>query len=288
MLSKNQKKNTSLRSKIIYFTFMKIICLFTILILACTTSKPEGETTIQNRPPKGYIPTYALNYIDSIKQANKSFYEYKFYYDKKENAHVDILLINTRDPRKKIKMQRTWTTQNGEIGRGEIKYSQTRKKRDLAQWKMEQRRKDPVFEEIEKVIFQIATEYNYDWLKAYGIEVSYRNPNVKKGVCNDYANAVSDYLKEHEAVEHIEKWTGGNHAWNVIILKDGRKLYTDATWYQTQNIDNDNYVSTTIDKDPTNLTFDIEEFNSHGNAINISTGEILKTHFAWEDSKLAE
>jgi len=223
----------------------------------------------------------------------------KFFYDEEENGIAEVLIegeeriyhegrkttiVSTSD----WKPRRTMKGWNSYIGNREIEYSLTRKKIDEADQRMEQRRKDTVFTEIEKVVFQIAIEYKYDWEKAYGKEVKYRNPNTKRAICDGYANAVIEAFKSHPLVERVEKWTGGKHAWNVIILKDGRKIYCDATWYQGNGIDSEGYVIETISKTPMDLTFDIEEFNSLGGAIDVSTNEILKVHFAWEDAKLAK
>ena len=80
----------------------------------------------------------------------------------------------------------------------------------------------------------------------------------------------------------------GDHAWNVIILKDGRKLYCDATWYQGNSIDDEGYVVDIPAQNPVDLTFDIDEFNSLGGAINTATGKLLAVHFAWDDAKLRD
>jgi len=36
---------------------------------------------------------------------------------------------------------------------------------------------------------------------------------------------------------------------------------------------------------PVDLTFDIDEFNSLGGAINSATGKKMTVHFAWNDAK---
>jgi hypothetical protein len=241
--------------------------------------------------PKKYIPPYAVAYIDSIKQAHKSFEKSRFYYDKEENAVVEILMINTKDTRKKIKTGRIWKIENkSSFWNDERNYKHSRKKRDIAQWKIEQRRKDPTFAEIEKNVAHIATEYNYDYETFLGQPMKYRNTNTKRAICDGYANVVTETLSNHQFVDKAEKWTSetGKHAWNLIHLKDGRKLYIDATWYYKSTMDNEGYIVTIPEPNPTALTFDIEEFNSLGETIDTNTGEKVKTHFAWEDSKLAE
>jgi len=271
-----------------FFTF------FLISLFAC--SAPQKTT--EPEKPKKYVPSYAKEFAQEMKRKYPERYiGLKFYYDEEENGVAEVLIEGEEriyhEGRKTTivsvddwKPKQTWKKVGGVIGNGEIEYTLTRKRADEADQRMEQRRRDTVFAEIEKVIFQIATEYKYDYEKAYGREVKYRNPNTKKAVCDGYASAVIEAFKNNPLVEKVEKWTGGNHAWSVIILKDGRKIYCDATWYQRQGIDSEGYVIDAIYKTPMDLTFDVEEFNTLGGAIDESTGEILKVHFAWEDAKL--
>jgi len=41
------------------------------------------------------------------------------------------------------------------------------------------------------------------------------------------------------------------------------------------------------EQDPVNLTFDINEFNSLGGAVDNATGRLLAIHFAWPDARQA-
>jgi hypothetical protein len=98
-----------------------------------------------------------------------------------------------------------------------------------------------------------------------------------------------DYVPKYAVKEEwkYKKNLKGNHAWNVIILKNKqRKLYCDATWYQGNNIDDEGYVVDIPDKNPVNLTFNIDEFNSLGGAIDTATGKLLEVHFAWADARI--
>jgi len=126
--------------------------------------------------------------------------------------------------------------------------------------------------------------------KGQDIVVKYCNPNIKKAVCGGYSNAVAEAFENHPLVYKIENWSSkrGNHAWNVIILKDGRKLYCDATWYQGNSIDDEGYVVDIPAQNPVDLTFDIDEFNSLGGAINSATGKKIAVHFAWNNAKLRD
>jgi len=182
----------------------------------------------------------------------------------------------------------TWGNTKGKIGNGEIKYSLTRKLKDGAQHRMDLRRKDAMFVEIEKVVLQITKDYQYDFKSAYGISVKYRRPNIKKAVCGGYASAVVEAFNNHPLLDKVEEWSSekGNHAWDVLILKDGRKLYCDATWYQGNSIDERGYVVDIPIQNPVDLTFDLDEFNSLGGAIDKATGKLLAVHFAWGDAKV--
>ena len=179
-----------------------------------------------------------------------------------------------------------WGKVTGSIGNGLINYTLTKKKHDEIEYKMERRRKDSVFNQIEQVIFQIATDYNYNFAKV-GISAKHTDKNIKLEVCDGYSNVVIERLKNHPEVSKVEKWVSniGNHAWNLIHLKDGRRIYCDATWYDGSNIDKDGFVSNIPERDPVNLTFDIDEFNSLGGAIDVSTGKTLKIHHAWKDAE---
>jgi len=250
---------------ILYIQNMKkFFTLFLILLFACSAPQKTAEK-IEPEKPKKYFPPYTIEFTKAMKEKYQERYiGRKFYYDEEENGVIEVLIegeerIYHEGKKTKIvstddwKPRQTWGKIGGYIGNGEIEYSLTRKKADEADQRMEKRRKDTTFTEIEKIIFQIAAEYKYDYEKAYGKEVKYRNPNTKKATCNGYANAVVEAFKNHPLVEMVEKWVGGNHAWNVIILKDGRKIYCDATWYQRQGTDNEGYVIEAIYKTPMDL-----------------------------------
>ena len=260
-----------------------------------TYSKSESnEISI----PKDYVPKYAvkeaLQYKKEFLSKNSksaSDLQYRFFYDEKENACLEYT-VKPKDGyifEKPRWVGCTWSNINGFIGNREIKYTLTKKLADKAQYYMNERRKDFVFAEIEKVILQIARNYQYDFQSAYGISVKYRKPNIKKAVCGGYSDAVSEKLKNHSLVAKVESWSSaqGNHAWNVIILKNKqRRLYCDATWYQGNSIDDEGYVVDIPVQNPVNLTFNLDEFNSLGGAINKATRKLLEVHFAWADAKM--
>lgn len=247
--------------------------------------------------PDDYIPQYA---IDEAKRYTTDFLlknfksasdlQYQFLYNKEGNAYLEF----TVSPKSGYTWPTptwigfTWGNYKGSIGNGKINHILTKKLADEAQYRMDERRKEPIFREIEKLVLQVAGEYQYDFEKAYGIPVKYRNPNVKKAVCGGYSNAAKEKFETHPSVVKVENWASvsGNHEWNVLILKDRRKLYCDTTWYQGNSIDDEGYVVDIPARNPVNLTFDINEFNSLGGAINADTGKRLAVHFAWGDARL--
>jgi hypothetical protein len=248
--------------------------------------------------PKDYVPSYAVKKAWQFKKdfmlknaKAASDLQHRFFYDDKGNACLEYTVTPkagyTFD--EPIWVGTTWSYISGSIGNGKVKYILAKKLADKAQYYMDERRKDFVFREIEKEILQIAKDYQYDFQSAYGISVKYRKPNIKKAVCGGYSDAVAEKLKNHSLVAQVESWSSaqGNHAWNVIILKNKqRKLYCDSTWYQGNNIDSEGYVVDIPKQDPVNLTFDLDEFNSLGGAIDTATGKLIQVHFAWPDAKI--
>ena len=136
---------------------------------------------------------------------------------------------------------------------------------------------------IKKAVDQIVLETDYDYPQLFRTPAGTQwvfHPDVKyKSVCDGYANMVADRVSGIPGVEKVLKISSriGNHAWNEILLSDGRVLYCDATWYDTNSYNVDpktgNYI---IEHEPwyfpTMLTFDKELFSLGG------------THYAWGDA----
>jgi hypothetical protein len=232
----------------------------------------------------GYVLADAIAYRSDFLTKNSeaaSNLTFTFFY----NDDGDACLEATVTPKGGYTWEKgTWICQwwgggGGEIGLGDIKYSQTKKNADDAEFRIEERRTDPAFAEIERIVLQLADEYDYDYMGAYGIAVKYREPKGKKAYCDGYSDAVERAFARHPLVDHVEKYAGGNHAWNIVVLKDGRKIYTDVTWYDGNSIDDEGYVVHVPVRDPVNLTFDLAEFNSLGGAVDRATGRLVKAHF---------
>ena len=246
--------------------------------------------------PKNYTPQYAIEEAErhiklflAKNSESASDLLYRFFYNNEGEACLEYTVVakggyTWPNP---TWIGYTWGNSTGSIGNHEINYTKTKKKRDLADYRMEQRRRDPVFREIEKIVLQIATEYDYDFGSAYGTKVKYRSPNIKKSVCGGYSDAISTAFEGNQYVNYIEKWSSktGNHAWNVIVLKDGRRIYCDVTWYDGNSIDDEGYVVSIPVQNPVDLTFEVNEFIHLGGAINKATGKLLDVHFGWRDAK---
>lgn len=246
--------------------------------------------------PPNYIPQYAVEqaekekaiFLKNYSQAVTDF-RYRFFYNERGDACLEYSITPKQGFHWEFTtwLGYTWTGGGGTIGNNDIVYLLTRKLQDEKEYRIEKRREDPVFREIEKIVLQIATEHNYDFRGVYGIQVKYRARNVKIASCDGYSDAVIKAFAKHPHVASVEKWSSdiGEHAWNVIVLKDGRRLYCDATWYDGNSIDKEGYVVDIPVRDPVNLTFDINEFNTLGGAIDASTGRVLSVHHGWRDAK---
>jgi len=138
--------------------------------------------------------------------------------------------------------------------------------------------------EIKRVIDKLVLEMDYDYPKLFRLQGGARwvfHPDVKyKGVCDDYASHVVEKVSVIPGVNRVIKVSSriGNHAWNEIWLNDGRVLYCDATWYDTNGYRVDsatgNYIIDHVPHYlPTMLTFDRELFT------------LGRTHYAWGDAR---
>jgi hypothetical protein len=268
-----------------------------VFVAVVNYSRNDGFKLVRSpeAPQEVYIPQYALEEAERFKAdflnqnaAAASDLAYRFFYNEQGEACLEY----TVTPKgrytwsKPTWIGRTWGTIKGSIAKGNSNYTMTKQKKDEADYRMEERRKDRAFHEIEQEVLRIAVEYDYDFYAAYGTSVQYRNPNVKKAVCEGYAAAVARTLQNHRLARDVETWTSarGNHAWNVIVLQDRRKLYCDATWYDGNTVDDEGYVVHEPARNPVDLTFDMAEFNSLGGAVDTSSGRLLAVHFAWGDA----
>ncbi|GHV33204.1 hypothetical protein AGMMS4952_24840 [Spirochaetia bacterium] len=172
---------------------------------------------------------------------------------------------------------------------GDEFYWPTIRQQDLNKLAWLDRMEDPAFKSIEAVVYQIGLDFDYDWNNyagnTYGV-VTYENPTTTKAVCSGFTSETTTRLLANEYVDYIERWTGGNHAWNVIILKDGRRLYCDSTWYEGNRVRN-GVVPYGCAQEVSQLTFDADEFNSFGYST-APDGGYLKIHCDWPGATFIE
>jgi len=138
--------------------------------------------------------------------------------------------------------------------------------------------------EIKRVVDQLVLETDYDYSRLFKLPGGAQwvfHPDAKYlGLCDDYSDLVYDRVSGLPGVRAVYKVSSriGNHSWNEILLEDGRIIYLDATWYDTNGYHIDpksgNYI---VEHDPhympTMFTFDRELFSLGG------------THYEWEDAE---
>ena len=80
---------------------------------------------------------------------------------------------------------------------------------------------------------EVVPKLQYDWDAYYGGFFRKYQDSVQLGlgVCDVYADFVVQVLSGQGYT--VEKWSSsvGNHAWNHVIMPNGKTLYIDATWY---------------------------------------------------------
>jgi len=116
---------------------------------------------------------------------------------------------------------------------------------------------DPAFAEIINFAKQLCAEIEYDWANLSGYKGPViPTPGLRYAVCDGYANEVMEKIIELPSVQAVQKWTGPNHAWNVIKLIDGRTLYFDLTWFDNETInEKTGEIYQTDDYNWENITF---------------------------------
>ena len=142
---------------------------------------------------------------------------------------------------------------------GEYAYYRTLKfKYDYSVYSKNMIEKDPAFAEIINFAKQLCAEIEYDWASFSG----YRGARVKptpgqrRAVCDGYATEVMEKALKLSSVQAVQRWSGPNHAWNVLKLIDGRTLYFDLTWFDNEHINHETgEIYQTDDYDWENITF---------------------------------
>jgi len=134
----------------------------------------------------------------------------------------------------------------------------------VSQGKLNEMKKDPSLKKVYDILLSVAEDVDYDYNRV-GRRVTFVTPTPILGVCDDYSNLLIQRLRDANiaGVSDITKVSGQNHAW-VTLKYNGRLLYLDATWFDTNAIDSSGKVVHTPYKDPRNMTFDNDIFTNHG------------------------
>jgi len=126
---------------------------------------------------------------------------------------------------------------------------------------------------------EVVNKLKYDWDSFYNKKTrSYQDSiNAGIGVCDVYAQRVKEVLAGIGYT--AEKWSSskGNHAWNHVILPNGKIIYIDATWYDSayENHPTSRHYD---DYDPWYITYNKDVFE-HG------FNKTINMHGAWPDAK---
>jgi hypothetical protein len=127
----------------------------------------------------------------------------------------------------------------------------------------------------------VACAIDYDFKKAYGLTVKYRNNGHKLGVCDDYSDALFTLLVKNPNVKAVRKYAGQNHAWiECDTVKSGKTIYCDATWYDTNYQDAQGYVVDVPKESLQNITYDKRTFQYMGT--DPKTGKPVLQHIGEE------
>jgi len=142
---------------------------------------------------------------------------------------------------------------------------------------------DPDYRKITDILEkEIVTKLKYDWDHFYGKQRHTYEQAVSLGlgICDVYAQRVKEVLTE--AGYTVEKWSSsiGNHAWNQVVLPNGKILYIDATWYDN-TYENHPTQQSPDGYEPWYITYDKPLFE-HG-----FLGKI-NMHGGWPDAKKNE
>jgi len=139
---------------------------------------------------------------------------------------------------------------------------------------------DPDYKRIIDIIEKdVVLKMQYDWEAYYSkFSRSYQDSlRLGLGVCDVYADLVVQILTREGYT--AEKWSSsvGNHAWNHVILPNGKILYIDATWYDN-SYENHPTQKSADSYDPWYITYDKSLFE-HGYLGTINM------HGAWPDAR---
>jgi hypothetical protein len=128
-----------------------------------------------------------------------------------------------------------------------------------------QNMQDSEFASIARDVHAVASVTDYDFASAYGLKVKYRNNGHSLGVCDGYADTLFLLLQQNPNVRAIRKVAGGNHAWiECDTMISGKTIYCDATWYDSNSLDEQGYVVAVPEESLQFITYDEHTFQYMG------------------------
>jgi hypothetical protein len=123
---------------------------------------------------------------------------------------------------------------------------------------------DPAYRAVIDAAKQMCRDIEYDWagFSGYRGAAVKRTPGLVYYKCDGYADTALQKLLSIRYVKKVEKWSlPGVHAWNNVILNDGRRLYVDVTWFDNEHINEETgTIYETEDYDWENITFNKDLF----------------------------
>jgi len=136
---------------------------------------------------------------------------------------------------------------------------------------------DKRYRQIIDIAMKLCEEIEYNWsdFSGYDGAVPQLDATKRHEVCDGYSKIAKSEFINLECVDKVLICSGENHAWNMLVLDDGRKLYLDLTWFDNETIDSaTGRIKQLDDYDWANITFDEETFKYSG----IGYGSGVFTH----------
>ena len=254
---------------------MAILMVVLVCLIGCGTTSANSSTQSSSRtsPASEFItftglvyPTimyYGANLGYFPPEARDFIMNNQFTKERMEQPSMlnPSLKVWWSDDNNRVLMEASYTVAPGYVGAGTVKtwgqgahysgsstifntygryaYYQTLRFKYEHKLDIERRlRTDPAFAEIIAFAKQLSAEIEYDWANFSAYRGPVRpTPGKRRAVCDGYANEVMEKALRLPSVQAVQRWTGPNHAWNVLKLTDGRTLYFDLTWFDNEHID---------------------------------------------------
>ena len=134
----------------------------------------------------------------------------------------------------------------------------------ISQGKLNEMKQDTSLKMVYDILLSVAQDMDYDYNRV-GRKVKFVTPMPLTGVCDNYADLLITRLRGANipGVSGITKVSGQNHAW-VTLQYQNKTLYLDATWFDSNIVDDTGTVVNIPYKDPRYITFDNDIFTNRG------------------------